>query len=227
MRRQKKLSRCLFLTSDNYLLYALRFKPTSRPPPASSTMPPKGSTYRASANDTSYEDTTIARQKLAAQAVLAGRGRRNGATALANGGAAKDVVALSNCRGQNLNDGVSSHHHASPTLILTHLQPILEWSKMDREILHAYRTAYRLPCSASFKNPHATSILASPIGKSSPTMARTKEKRRITKEQLALQVRKTFNDMAVNENETVLDVMYKLRNKSAPFSRTWPRKRLT
>lgn len=98
---------------------------------------------------------------------------------------------------------------------------------MDREILHAYRTAYRLPCSASFKNPHATAILASPIGKSSPTMARAKEKRRITKEQLALQVRKTFNDMAVNENETVLDVMYKLRNKSAHLSHIDARRRLT
>lgn len=58
-------------------------------------------------------------------------------------------------------------------------------------------------------------------------MARAKEKRRITKEQLALQVRKTFNDMAVNENETVLDVMYKLRNKSAHLSHIDARRRLT
>ena len=84
---------------------------------------------------------------------------------------------------------------------------------MDREILHAYRTAYRLSSPASFKNGQALAMLASPIGKSSPTMARSRDKRRITKEQLATQVRKTFNDMAVVENDTVLDVMYKLRNK--------------
>lgn len=44
-------------------------------------------------------------------------------------------------------------------------------------------------------------------------MARAKEKRRIAKEQLASQVRRMFNDMAVVENETVLDIIYKLRNK--------------
>ena len=84
---------------------------------------------------------------------------------------------------------------------------------MDRETLHVYRTAYRLPCPSSFKNPHATAIFSYGIGKQSPTMARQRSKRRIVKEQLALQVRKTFNDRPVNENETVVDTLYKIRNK--------------
>jgi hypothetical protein len=75
-------------------------------------MPPKGSTYRVSAIDAStYDESTIAKQKLAAQAVLAGRGRRNGASTLANGNTSKDMVSTSDlatqARGQaqNLNDG--------------------------------------------------------------------------------------------------------------------------
>lgn len=84
---------------------------------------------------------------------------------------------------------------------------------MDRETFHAYRTAYRLSCPSSFKNRHGTAIFAYGIGKQSPTMARQRSKRRISKEQLALQVRKTFNDRPVNENDTVVDTLYKIRNK--------------
>jgi len=75
-------------------------------------MPPKGSTYRVTANDASaYDESTIAKQKLAAQAVLAGRGRRNGASALPNGNGSKDMVppadlaAQARGQGQILNDG--------------------------------------------------------------------------------------------------------------------------
>lgn len=84
---------------------------------------------------------------------------------------------------------------------------------MDRETLHVYRTAYRLACPSSFKNPHAAATFSYGIGKQSPTMARQRSKRRIVKEQLALQVRKTFNDRPVNENETVVETLYKIRNK--------------
>jgi len=75
-------------------------------------MPPKGSTYRVSANDApAYYESTIAKQKLAAQAVLAGRGRRNGVSALANGNTSKDMVSAGDLaaqgrgQAQNLNDG--------------------------------------------------------------------------------------------------------------------------
>ena len=83
-------------------------------------MPPKGSTYRVTATTTtttandsfSYDDSALTKQKLAAQAFFAGRGRRNGtANAVANGTPSKDLshlAALANAgaQAQLLNDGV-------------------------------------------------------------------------------------------------------------------------
>ena len=59
----------------------------------------------------------------------------------------------------------------------------------------------------------AQCILSSGIGKNSPTMARAKSKRRISKDQLALVVRKNFNAQPVNENEAIVELMYKIRMK--------------
>lgn len=44
-------------------------------------------------------------------------------------------------------------------------------------------------------------------------MARRKEKRRVSKEQLATNVRKHFNGAAVNEIDVVVELVYKSRNK--------------
>lgn len=44
-------------------------------------------------------------------------------------------------------------------------------------------------------------------------MARRKDKRRVSKEQLALAVRKNFNGAAVNEIDVVVEMVYKVRNK--------------
>lgn len=44
-------------------------------------------------------------------------------------------------------------------------------------------------------------------------MARKKEKRRVSKEQLALAVRKNFNAAAVNEIDVVVELVYKVRNR--------------
>lgn len=45
----------------------------------------------------------------------------------------------------------------------------------------------------------------------SPTMARHKQQRRQSKEQLANAVRKHFNSMGISENDTVVDFLYKVR----------------
>lgn len=45
----------------------------------------------------------------------------------------------------------------------------------------------------------------------SPTMARKKEQRRQTHEQLANTARKHFNNMGIVENEIVVDFLYKVR----------------
>lgn len=44
-------------------------------------------------------------------------------------------------------------------------------------------------------------------------MARRKDKRKVGKEQLALAVRKNFNDAAVNEIDVMVDLLYKVRNQ--------------
>jgi Sin3 binding region of histone deacetylase complex subunit SAP30 len=62
----------------------------------------------------------------------------------------------------------------------------------------------------------AIPILDSGIGKNSPTMSRAKKKRRISKEQLALAVRKNFNAQPVNENEAIVELLYRIRMKGMP-----------
>ena len=44
-------------------------------------------------------------------------------------------------------------------------------------------------------------------------MARRKDKRRVSREQLATNVRKHFNGAAVNEIDVVVELVYKSRNK--------------
>ena len=45
-------------------------------------------------------------------------------------------------------------------------------------------------------------------------MARRQDKRRVTKEQLALAVRKDFNATAVNETEVLTSFLYAAKNRS-------------
>lgn len=57
----------------------------------------------------------------------------------------------------------------------------------------------------------------------SPTMARRKEERRQSKEQLANSVRKHFNSMGIIENEVVVDFLYKVRWQGLfPFAPAQP-----
>ncbi|KAL1623019.1 hypothetical protein SLS56_008430 [Neofusicoccum ribis] len=42
-------------------------------------------------------------------------------------------------------------------------------------------------------------------------MARKKNERRISKEQLATAVRKNFNALAVSESEVIVDLLYKVK----------------
>ena len=44
-------------------------------------------------------------------------------------------------------------------------------------------------------------------------MARQRSKRRISKEQLALVARKNFNAQPVNENEAIVELLYRIRTK--------------
>ena len=95
----------------------------------------------------------------------------------------------------------------------------MQWSTAPQELLDTYRVAHTLPNTAAFKSPLNQALLTNPgIGRQSPTMARKQEKRRISKEQLALAVRKNFNAAAVNEIDVVGELVYKVRNQGALFS---------
>lgn len=60
-------------------------------------------------------------------------------------------------------------------------------------------------------------VLSNPsgIGKYSPTMARRKQARRQTKEQLATTVRKHFNGVGIQENDVIVDFIYKVHSDKA------------
>jgi histone deacetylase complex subunit SAP30 len=88
----------------------------------------------------------------------------------------------------------------------------MNWSSAPLPLLNTYRIAHHLPTPAAFTSPYHQALLQKPgVGRQSPTMARKREKRRVSKEQLALAVRKNFNSAAVNEIDVVVDLVYKVR----------------
>ena len=90
----------------------------------------------------------------------------------------------------------------------------MSWNTAPLELLNTYRVAHNILSPAAFTTPLRQAQLSNPgIGRQSPTMARKKEKRRVSKEQLALAVRKNFNGAAVNEIDVVVDLVYKVRNQ--------------
>ena len=90
----------------------------------------------------------------------------------------------------------------------------MAWQTAPISLLNSYRVVHNLPTPAAFTSPLNQALLTNPgIGRQSPTMARKKEKRRISKEQLALAVRKNFNAAAVNEIDVVVELVYKVRNR--------------
>lgn len=99
--------------------------------------------------------------------------------------------------------------------------PSLHWTSFERDILHAYRREHHLKTPTSFSNPYCQWILSQPngIGLHSPTMIRRREARRQSKDQLALAVRKHFNGMGVQENDVIVDFIYKIRHDPARISK--------
>lgn len=90
----------------------------------------------------------------------------------------------------------------------------MAWHNAPISLLNSYRVAHNLSTPAAFTSSLNQALLTNPgIGRQSPTMARKKEKRRVSKEQLALAVRKNFNAAAVNEIDVVVELVYKVRNR--------------
>ena len=94
----------------------------------------------------------------------------------------------------------------------------MAWSTSPLSLLNTYRVSHHLSTPAAFTSPLNQALLVNPgIGRQSPTMARRKDKRRVSKDQLATNVRKHFNGAAVNEIDVVVELVYKSRNKG----KTW------
>ncbi|PFH59522.1 hypothetical protein XA68_12225 [Ophiocordyceps unilateralis] len=90
--------------------------------------------------------------------------------------------------------------------------PTLNWVSFDRDVLHAYCRQHRLNTPSSFSNPSHQRMLSQPgsIGLFSPTMVAKRKSRRQSKEQLALAVRKHFNGMGVQENDVIVDLIFRV-----------------
>ncbi|KAL2120438.1 hypothetical protein VTJ04DRAFT_4465 [Mycothermus thermophilus] len=93
--------------------------------------------------------------------------------------------------------------------------PGLQWPAFERDVLHAYRRAYRLKTPTAFVSDHHEWVFTLPgsIGLYSPTIARRKELRRQTKDQLTNAVRKHFNALGVQENDVIVDFLHKVRGQ--------------
>lgn len=88
----------------------------------------------------------------------------------------------------------------------------MQWSTLDPEILQAYSHAYELKTPPAFTSDYNQLLLTGPsIGRFSPTMARRREKRRQSKDQLSNTVRKHFNGLGIQENEAIVEFLYKVK----------------
>ncbi|THW69757.1 hypothetical protein D6D04_03568 [Aureobasidium pullulans] len=95
---------------------------------------------------------------------------------------------------------------------------VFTWAQEDLSLLQEYRAAHRMETPSAFNSIRNQFLLTNPgIGRQSPTMARRKSKRKVPKEQLAMAVRKNFNDAAVNEIDVMVDLLYKVRNQDKAF----------
>ncbi|KAL1852143.1 hypothetical protein VTK73DRAFT_9272 [Phialemonium thermophilum] len=92
----------------------------------------------------------------------------------------------------------------------------LQWSLFQREVLHSYRRTYRLDTPTAFSSEYRRWVLSRPgsVGLHSPTMARRKELRRQSKDQLANTIRKHFNGLGVQENDVIVDFLHKVRSQA-------------
>jgi histone deacetylase complex subunit SAP30 len=172
-------------------------------------MPPKGSRVVHHDNDSrsdgssSKTNHTVAKNK-----------RPNGTSNLRDAKSVNDTTGIQNASSSNgvslvvqASDGVSQRQKAD-------LNAQFTWAQEDLSLLQQYRAAHRMETPSAFNSIRNQFLLNNPgIGRQSPTMARRKAKRKVPKEQLAMAVRKNFNDAAVNEIDVMVDLLYKVRNQ--------------
>ena len=97
----------------------------------------------------------------------------------------------------------------------------LQWPAFERDVLHAYRRAYRLKTPTAFVSDHHEWAFTQPgsVGLYSPTIARRRDLRRQNKDQLTNVVRKHFNGLGVQENDVLVEFLHKVRSQGVTKSK--------
>lgn len=95
----------------------------------------------------------------------------------------------------------------------------MHWSDQDLNFLNNYRHAHKLNVSPAYSSDQNQLLLTNRrgIGRQSPTAIHGKvhkQRTKTPKSTLAQAVRKDFNNRAINEMATVVDMMYSIRHKS-------------
>lgn len=90
----------------------------------------------------------------------------------------------------------------------------VDWSNMDTSVLNAYRLLHRLRLPSVFGSGFNERVLGrAGVCRRSPTMIRHKARRKTNKEQMALAVKKDFNDAMINELDSIATFLYSIHNK--------------
>ncbi|KAF7198430.1 hypothetical protein HII31_00169 [Pseudocercospora fuligena] len=176
----------------------------------------------AKSSDARADAQTIRERQIAA-AAHARNAKKNNGTAQQNGiSSLREVVKITNDDNalaipkQETGVMKPATPIMSPILLTQPVQ--MAWQSAPLSLLNQYRVSHNIQTPPAFSSPYRQAILTNPgIGRQSPTMARKKERRRISKENLALAVRKNFNGAAVNEIDVVVELVYKVRNKDKAF----------
>lgn len=93
-------------------------------------------------------------------------------------------------------------------------------------MLHDYRREHNLDTPTAFTWSYHQIVLSRPgsIGLNSPTMARRREYKRQSKDQLSQAVRKHFNGIGVQENDVIVGFLHKVKNPGVTRPRRNPLK---
>ncbi|KAK3991316.1 hypothetical protein QBC44DRAFT_306713 [Cladorrhinum sp. PSN332] len=170
--------------------------------------PPKGSRANGGQDDPKA-DTPNSKEK---NGHAAGSHQSNGKMRRVASNTGSNLREVTNASTSNLatTTTASAGTTATPQEAAT---PGLQWPAFERDVLHAYRRAYRLKTPTAFVSDHHQWVLTQPgsIGLYSPTIARRKEIRRQTKDQLTSAVRKHFNGQGAQENDIIVEFLHKIR----------------
>ena len=185
-------------------------------------MPPAKPKFGAT--EDSRSDVSTVRERQIAAAAHARKSKANGAVAQNNGtgNSLKDLALASADASNSHSSSAQSHGVSRPLAPNPHTcqadHEEMAWNTAPLSLLNSYRVAHNLSTPAAFTTPLNQALLTNPgIGRQSPTMARKRDKRRVSKEQLAVAVRRSFKDQAVSEIDVVCEFVYRVRNRHKAF----------